>query len=193
SHLPQLDLLQQAIEVLALIVQPAANLLDPLIRLIIVPLAVVAQSRYLIRSVRLLPRAGDPRIHNGLSPSFRRQSTVSKVLVMRVVAPVSRAAMGLQDALAVPLLERVDRPPDQPPKLLGRICGIHTYVLPHMPMFLQAITPLLSLGPGATLWDDVITASPFGVPPHDSVEITAGTPIVEQHVSQYVTHASALV
>jgi hypothetical protein len=48
AGLPQLDLLHEAIELLTLIIQPAANLLDPLIGPYTMPLAIVPQGRHLI-------------------------------------------------------------------------------------------------------------------------------------------------
>ncbi len=67
--LPELDLLQEASELLALIIQPATNLLNPLIRLLTTPLAVVAQRRDLMRQVTLLPNARYPRIDDSLAPA----------------------------------------------------------------------------------------------------------------------------
>src|SRR5262249_12076788 len=55
----------------------------------------------------------------------------SKILGMGVVPSVGGAAMSLEDALAVPRLERVDRAPKHLPKLLGGLCGNHAHILPH--------------------------------------------------------------
>src|SRR5262245_49109564 len=66
AHLSQLTPLQKTSEVRALIARPTANLLHPPARLIAVSRAIVAKSGYLMRQVRLLPRAGHPRIHQDL-------------------------------------------------------------------------------------------------------------------------------
>jgi len=51
AHQAQFDQFHEAIELLAPIVQPTANLLDPLILRIVMALTLRAQHRYLIRQV----------------------------------------------------------------------------------------------------------------------------------------------
>src|SRR5262245_39892366 len=63
----------------------------------------------------------DPCVDAHLPPLVGHESAISQVRVVRVVPPSRRTAVGVQEAPAVPLVERVDPAPDQLPKLLGRL------------------------------------------------------------------------
>src|SRR5262249_33275135 len=90
AHLPQLDHLHEAIEVFALVVQPTANLLNPLIRVVASMFAVFPQSSNLIDQIRLLPIARDPCIYHGLAAWLSHQPAIGEILVVCIVAPVGR-------------------------------------------------------------------------------------------------------
>src|SRR5262249_22427886 len=67
AHVPQLDHLHEAIEVFALVVQPTANLLNPLIRMVAALFAVLPQGSNLMDQIGHLPMARDPCIYHGLA------------------------------------------------------------------------------------------------------------------------------
>jgi hypothetical protein len=71
ADLSEFDLLHKAIELLALVIQPAANFLNPLVRMVVMPRTVVTQSRYLMRKIGSLPSTGHSRVHNRLPSSIR--------------------------------------------------------------------------------------------------------------------------
>ncbi len=131
--------LQDAVELLATIVQPAAYLLNPLVRLICLSCTEVAQRGGLICQIGSLPRARYSRIHNGFALALSDQPAIGKILVVCVVPPIGQAAMRRQGAFAVPLLQRLYAPPNQLAESPWRIGVLHTHIIVYTHTYSQAI------------------------------------------------------
>src|SRR5258708_39567672 len=96
--------LHEPIKLCAFVVETTANILHPFIDLERMLVTVDLKCLHLIDKIRLLGCTCYPRIGNRQSLFRCDHSTIGQILVMRIVAPVCRRAMGPQDAFAVPLL-----------------------------------------------------------------------------------------
>ena len=76
---------------------------------------------FMVGPCRALIAGRDPRIQNDTSFGLCNHADVCKVLIMRVIPPIRRRAIGRQNPLTVPSLQRGHRLPNQRPKPLRKI------------------------------------------------------------------------